>query len=188
MKKSKISIKDVANIAAILVTLASLLASVSWISSSKAGGEADDTKTAALGFMILRLESSTESSTALVQAQSYLTQAGMYFAEADAAEDEQLKSYLDDLGFQSLNMSHFYTAVAENSEARAQSYFTNYSETLDLSTIFDRRADNRSTGALIFNVAAIVASSCVLFKRKELLYVYTPIFLIGLYYLLISMV
>ena len=117
MKQIKITTRNIANVAAILVTIASLLASVSWISSSKAGGEADDKKTAALGFMILRLESSTEASTALVQAQSYLTQAGMFFAEADATEDEQLKLYLDGLGFQSLNMSNFYTSLAENSFA-----------------------------------------------------------------------
>ena len=61
-----------------------MCASVSWISSSKAGGEANDLKTAALGYMILRLESSTQTSIELVQAQTYLTQAGMYFAEADS--------------------------------------------------------------------------------------------------------
>jgi len=48
--------------------------------------------------MILRLESSTKSSTELVQAQTYLTQAGMYFAEADAEENIEIKSYLIELG------------------------------------------------------------------------------------------
>ena len=48
--------------------------------------------------MILRLESSTKSSTELVQAQPYLTQAGMYFAEADAEENIEIKSYLIELG------------------------------------------------------------------------------------------
>ena len=71
---------------------------MSWISSSKAGGEADDLKTTALGYMILRLESSTKSSTELVQAQTYLTQAGMYFAEDDAEENIEIKSYLIELG------------------------------------------------------------------------------------------
>ena len=71
---------------------------MSWISSSKAGGEADDLKTTALVYMILRLESSTKSSTELVQAQTYVTQAGMYFAEADAEENIEIKSYLIELG------------------------------------------------------------------------------------------
>jgi hypothetical protein len=188
MGKLHIKMGDIANIAAILVTISSLLASVSWISSSKAGGQADDQKTAALGFMILRLESSTEASTGLVQAQSYLTQAGMYFAEADSSNDESLKSYLESLGFDSLNMSHFYSAVAEESEIRAESYYDNYTKTLNLSNTFSKKADNRSTGALIFNVSAIVASACVLFKRKEFLYVYIPIFMIGLYYTLVSLI
>jgi hypothetical protein len=187
MKKLRFNMGDIANIAAILVTISSLLASVSWISSSKAGGQADDQKTAALGFMILRLESSTEASTSLVQAQSYLTQAGMYFAEADSTQDKQLKAYLDSLGFQSLNMSNFYSAVAEESETRAESYYDNYTQTLNLSNTFSKKADDRSTGALIFNVSAIVASACVLFKRKEFLYVYIPIFMIGLYYAMVSL-
>ena len=118
---------DVINIAAILVTISSLCASVSWISSSKAGGEANDQKTAALGYMILRLESSTQASTELVQAQTYLTQAGMYFAEADAEIDADLKSYLNDLGNQSIEMSNFHTSVSEEAEIRANNYFNNYS-------------------------------------------------------------
>jgi hypothetical protein len=48
MKKLKNKKIDFINIAAIFVTIASLLSSVSWIGSSNAGGEADDLKTAAL--------------------------------------------------------------------------------------------------------------------------------------------
>ena len=187
MKKLKIKMSEVVNIAAILVTIASLLASVSWIASSKAGSQANDMKTAALGFMILRLESSTEASTALVQAQSYLTQAGMYFAEADASDEKDLKLYLISLGNQSLEMSAFYASVAEQSENRTWSYYTKYNETLALSTEYGKLADYRSTGALIFNVSAITASGGVLFKRKELLYVFIPIFFLGLYYLIVSL-
>jgi hypothetical protein len=187
MRKSRIKIDEIVNIAAILVTIASLLASVCWISSGKAGGEANDMKTAALGFMIMRLESSTQASTELVQAQSYLTQAGMYFAEADSAEDEGLKSILNDLGNQSLEMSTFHSSVAQDKENRSQSYYARYNETLESSTEFSKRSDYRSTGALIFSVAAIIASCGVLFKRKEVLYVYIPIFITGLSYLLISL-
>ncbi len=44
----------------------------------------------------------------------------------------------------------------------------------------------RPTEALIFNVSATLASLGVLLKRKEILYVYIPIFAIGLFYLIIS--
>lgn len=187
MRRLRIKIVEIANLAAILVTIASLLASVCWISSGKAGGQANDMKTAALGFMILRLESSTQASTALVQAQSYITQAGMYFAEADSTDDEELKSYLNDLGNQSLEMSNFHSSVSENSEKRAESYYDNYSKTLELSAKHGKVADYRSTGALIFSVSAILASCGVLFKRKEVLYVYIPIFIIALSYLVFSL-
>ena len=164
-----------------------MCASVSWISSSKAGGEANDLKTAALGYMILRLESSTQTSTELVQAQTYLTQAGMYFAEADSEEDKDLKSYLLDLGNQSIEMSNFHSSVSENAENRAQNYYTNYSVTLDKATQFGNVAALRSTGALIFTMSAIVASTVGIFKRKEIMYAYFPIFIIAVSHLVISL-
>ena len=187
MKKLKFKIIEIASLAAILVTIASLFASVCWISSSKAGGEADDMKTAALGFMLLRLESSTQSSTALVEAQTYLTQAAMYYAESDSQDDPELKYYLNSLGNQSIEMSNYHSSIADNSEIRAQAYYTNYSKTLELASEYSNVGDYRSTGALIFTMSAIVASSCGLFKRKELLYVYFPLFILALSYLVISL-
>ena len=44
----------------------------------------------------------------------------------------------------------------------------------------------RPTGALIFNVSATLASLGVLLKMKEILYIYIPIFAIGLFYLVMS--
>jgi len=186
LKKFKNKLIEIASLAAILVTIASLMASVCWISSSKAGGEANDLKTAALGFMLLRLESATQASNTMVQAQTYLTQAGMYYAEADSENESELKSYLISLGDQSLEMSEFQTSIAENSEIRAQAYYSNYSETLDLANVYGKVADYRSTGALIFTMSAIVASSCGLFKRKEILYVYFPLFILALSFLIAS--
>ncbi len=182
--KSELSI---ANVAAILVTVASLFAAVSWISSGKAGGEASDRKTTALGFMMLRLESSTEASTARVQAQTYLTQAGMYFAEADATDNEDLRGYLDNLGYMSLSLSNFYLSMAENAENRAQSYYDNYAGALDVASELDRDEDYRVTGALLFNMSAIVASCGVILKRREILYVYAPIFALGVGYFALSL-
>ena len=187
MKNSKFKKIDIINIAAIFVTISSLCASVSWISSSKAGGQANDLKTAALSFMILRLESSTQASTELVQAQSYLTQAGMYYAETDSVDDNDLKSYLTDLGNQSINMSNFHSSVSQDAENRAENYYTNFSETLEKATRFGGIADLRSTGALIFTISAIIASTVGLFKRKEIMYVYFPIFIVAVSHLVVSL-
>lgn len=178
---------EIANLAAILVTVASLFAAVSWITSGKAGSEASDSKTAALGFMMLRLESSTEASTALVQAQSYLTQAGMYYAYADKENDDNTRAYLINLGDQAVAMSNFYSSVAENAENRAQSYYDNYEEAIAVAAAFGKASDYRSTGALIFNMSAIVASCGVIFKRMEILYAYVPIFAVGFFYLIVSL-
>ena len=60
--------EKIVNAAAVLAVVASLLAAVCWITSGKAGGAADDEKMGAISAMILRLESSTEASTARVQA------------------------------------------------------------------------------------------------------------------------
>lgn len=127
------------------------------------------------------------ASSALVQAQSYLTQAGMYYARADAADDEELKAYLNQLGDQSLEMSNFQTSLAEEAEAKAQSYYDKYARALESSEQLARVAARRSTGALIFNVSAILASCTVLFKRRGLLYSFIPVFLLGCSYLVRSL-
>lgn len=179
--------EKVISAAAILVTIASLFAAICWITSGKASGEASDRKTAALGFMMLRLESSTEASTARTEQQTYFTQAAMYYAYAQIATDNENKAILENLGNLSYSMSEFKRLVAENSENRAQSYYDAYEKAIDLATTSAKVADYRSTGALIFNISAIVASCGVLLKRKELLYVFLPIFAIGAYYLIISL-
>ncbi len=187
IRKKWIKIPEYVSIAAILVTISVMFTAVCWISSSKAGGTASDRKTLALGYMIMRLESSTEASTARVQAQTYLTQAGMYYAYADKENDENVKRYLENLGDTSIMMSNFYITVAENAENKAQSYYDAYEETIAAVKIPSTVADYRSTGALLFNVSSAVASCAVLVKRKELLYVYLPIFAIGMYYLIMSL-
>ena len=184
--KKWIEIPKFVNIAAILVTVAAMFAAVCWITSGKAGGEASDRKTAALGFMMLRLESATEASTSRVQAQSYLTQAGMYFAYAEKEENSETKSALENLGYQSLVASNLYISAAENAENRAGLYYSGYEEALSSAVTWGKVADYRSTGALIFNVSATLASLGILLKRKEVLYVYIPIFAIGLFYFIMS--
>ncbi len=181
------ALQDVTSVAAVLVAIATLFASLSWISSGKAGGEAGDLKTAALGFMMLRLESATEASNALVQAQSYLTQAGMYYAEADSADDEELKAYLTDLGDQSIELSDFQSTVAREAEAKAQSYYDEYESALERAGAAGRISDLRSTAALILNVSATVASMVVLLKRRALLLLFAPVFLVGIGHLVASL-
>lgn len=178
---------NIASIAAILVTVASLFAAVSWISSGKAGSEASDHKTAALGFMMLRLEAETEASTARVEQQTYLTQAAMYYAYADAATDENTKRSLENLGEISYSLSVLKGSAAENAKNRAEEYCDAHEEALDAAKAFSNVADYRSTGALLFNMSAIVASCGVILKRKEILYVFIPIFALGMTYLLLSL-
>jgi hypothetical protein len=180
-------LSDVTSVAAILVAVATLFASLSWISSGRSGGQSGDLKTAALGFMMLRLEAATEASNALVQAQSYLTQAGMYFTQADSADDEELKSYLGNLGDQSLELSEFQTTVARKGEARAQTYYGEYESALERAASSGRIADLRSTAALILNVSATVASMVVLLKKRSLLLLFAPVFFLGIGYMVVSL-
>lgn len=181
------ALRDVTSIAAVLVAVAALFASLSWISSGKAGGRAGDLKTAALGFMMLRLEAATASSNALIQAQSYLTQAGMYYAEADSTDDPELAAYLTNLGDQSIELSEFQTTTARDAEERAQGYYDEYQQALDESAVLGDVADLRSTAALILNVSATVASMTILLKRRWLLALFAPVFFGGIGYLVASL-
>ena len=189
MKKAKskwIEIPKFVNIAAILVTVAAMLAAVCWITSGKAGGEASDRKTAALGFMMLRLESETSTSNYLTRAQMYTTLADISLARAEATDNTELKEYLENAWYNNMVMANFYAEQAVDAENRAQTYYDSYENTLASATTYGRAADYRSTGALIFNVSATLASLGVLLKRKEVLYVYFPIFAIGLFYFIMS--
>ncbi|MBC7092724.1 hypothetical protein H5T53_01755 [Candidatus Bipolaricaulota bacterium] len=186
MPNLRIRLWDVATVAALLATLSTAFASMSWISAGKAGGVAGDQKTAALGVMILRLEAVTEASNALVQAQTYLTQAAMYYAQAETAGDEELKAFLEGLGDQSLQISQTRTKAAEDWKGRSESYYAKYEEALNQAAEYGNKSDHRSTAALIFNVSAAMASLMVIFKRWKLLLVYAPIFFVGLYYFVAS--
>ena len=181
------TLRDVTSVAAVLAAVATLFASLSWISSGRAGGDAGDLKTAAFGLMMLRLEVATEASTALVQAQSYLTQAGMYYAQADSAEDDELRGYLNGLGDRSIELSEFHTSAARDAEARAIVYYDQYEGALERAGTAGRIADLRSTAALILNVSATVASMVILLKRRVLLLLFLPVFLVGIGYLVASL-
>jgi len=189
MKAGRIrsALRDVTSVAAVLAAIATLFASLSWISSGRAGGEAGDLKTAALGLMMLRLEVATEASTALVQAQSYLTQAGMYYAQADSTEDDELRAYLNELGDQSLELSEFQTSVAREADGKAIGYYDEYERALSRAAASGRIADLRSTAALILNVSATVASMMILLRRRALLLMFVPVFFVGIGYLAASL-
>jgi len=175
-----------ANLAIVFISLSSLFATVSWIGSSKASGPASDYKTAALGIMVLRLESETEASNYRTQAQMNVTEAGIAFARADATDNKELENILNNLGFASIDMANFYILQAENAENRAQAYYDDYSNKLDMAKELGNVADYRSTAALIFTAAAILGSSGTLIKRKEVIYLAIPIFIIAWYFLISS--
>jgi len=122
-----------------------------------------------------------------VEQQTYFTQAAMYWAYAEAAADENTRSALENMGNTSYIMSLLKGSVAENAENRAQTYENAYYEALSSAAVVSKVADYRSTGALIFNVSAAIASCAVLAKRRELLYVYVPLFAIGAYHLIMSL-
>ena len=111
----------------------------------------------------------------------------MYAAYAEKATDNENKAILENLWYQSWVISEYWLAVAENHENRAAVYGSAYENHLQLAAELDNASGNRSTGALIFNVAAMLAECAVLIKRKELLYVFLPIFAIGAYYLIVSL-
>jgi len=180
-------LRDVTRLAAVLVAVATLLASLSWISSGKAVGQAGDLKTAALGFMMLRLEAATQASTALVQAQTYLTQAGVYFAQADSSDDVDLASHLNGLGNQSIELSQFQTELAQDADRKAASYYEATEVALERASHAGRTADLRSTAALVLNVSATVASMIVLVRKQALLFLFAPVFLVGAGYLVASL-
>ncbi len=186
-RRKWIEIPEYVSIAAILVTTAVMFAAVCWITSGKAGGTASDRKTAALGFMMLRLEAATEASTARVSQQTYFTEALMYYAYAEKASDNENRAILENMGYRSWSMAELQKGVADNAENRAQKYENAYYEALSSAAAISKVADYRSTGALIFNVSSAIASCAVLVKRKELLYVFVPIFAIGTYYLIMSL-
>lgn len=186
-KKSNGESSKLINIAAVLVVIASMFAAVCWITSGKAGGEASDRKTAALGYMMLRLESETAASNYLTRAQMHTTLAEVALARAEAEENVELKEYFENTWYSNIVMANFYAQQATDAENRTNSYYDNYEGALATAATLGTVSDYRSTGALVFNVSATLASFGVLLKRKEILLVYFPTAGIGLIYLIMSL-
>jgi len=176
----------VTNLTIVFISLSSLFATVSWIGSSKASGPAGDYRTEALSITIFWLGSSTEASTALLRAETYWTQAMVYYEYAGKENDENIKRYLENIVDTLLEKSNFYISVAENADNKAQAYSENFSDRLDTAKNLGNVADHRSTAALIFTAAAIVGSSGTLLKRREVIFLAIPIFVIAWYFLISS--
>lgn len=181
---------DIAKTAAVLVSVASIFATISWVSSGMAASKAGEQQWAAIGLMMLRLEATTTASNKLLEAQTHTTQAGVYFTQADTYENEnpELAEYLDNYGYFELAMANISSEEAENTQVKAQTYYESYTEALDSSRAFSETADKRSTSALLFALSALIGSSCILLKRKEILYLGFPILLIAAFYLISSLV
>jgi len=180
----------IADVAAILAVIASLFAAVCWITSGKAGGAADDKKTAALGMITLYSTAKTDESNALVRIETYRMQAdtaAVYWDYAIKENNENAALYWENKWYESNAYVNYYILYAENEENKAQMYYDEHENALDLANNLDKAAGNRSTGALVFNVAVVLAECTVLIKRKEPLYVFIPIFAIGMYYLIVSL-
>ena len=180
---------DVAKFAAVLVSVASIFATISWVMSGMAASKADEKQWAAIGFMVLRLEATNTASNKLLEAHTYTTQAAVYFTQADAEnESSELAEYLDNLGYLEMAMANLSLGEAENAQENAQAYYESYSTALDMSKTVSGTADKRSTSALLFALSALIGSSCVLLKRKEILYLGFPVLLVAMFYLISSSV
>jgi len=173
--------------AAILVSIASIFATVSWVMSGMAGNQTDKYQTSALSYTVARLESSTEAYTKTSEASTLATQAEIMLLIASETEDENLASYLENRWAVLMNMVDFNLEQAKNKENEVLMYADKVSDCLSIAEEFSDKEDNRSTAALLFALTALVSSSAILVKRKELLYVDAPILAIAAYYLAASL-
>jgi hypothetical protein len=110
----------------------------------------------------------------------------MCYAYAERENDKNTRLSLENMAYSSWSMSNFYISVAENPEDKTQTYYDAYGKAIEAAAVFGGMSHSRSTGALIFNMPAIMASCGVLFKREEILYVFLPTFAIGLSYSIVS--
>jgi hypothetical protein len=72
-------------------------------------------------------------------------------------------------------------------ENKAQTYYDSYENSLTRAADLGKSAGNGFTGALVFNAGAMICGTADLLKRKELLYIFIPIFAIGAGYLIMSL-
>jgi hypothetical protein len=85
-------------------------------------------------------------------------------------------------------MSQFQTETAQDANARADTYSGSYAQALQDAGRAGGVADLRATAALILNVSATAASMAVLIKRRGLLLLFAPIFVLGIGYLAASLI
>jgi hypothetical protein len=161
-----------------MVSIASIFATISWISSGRASSEASDYETSSLGFMMVRLESEFEYYSLCSQVETNLVQARVALIE----------NYPEGEWEYYIGRAENLQLEAMNAYQRAQSYAENVDTLLDNASELSGMADSRSTAAITFSISAIVGSCGVLIKRKELFYISIIIFAIAACFLLSSVI
>jgi hypothetical protein len=191
MKKSKPGPRftyDIAKIAAVLVSIASVLATICWVSSSMAGGETEDYRSATLANMILKLDATTMVYVSTLEANTYLVLADMYSQRALAEnENAELKSYYENMEFLYYSQAIYSAEVADNMRGNMEKYDNQLELLTGKVSASSNVSDNRATAALIFAISSLISSSVIILKRREILYLIIPTWLVAFYFLLVSL-
>jgi len=192
MKKPKPRLRftyDVAKLAAVMVSIASVFATICWVLSSMASGKTEDYRSATLANMILKLDATTLVYTSTVEAETYIVLSGMYSQQALAEnENDELRSYYEYMQNLYLSMAVYKTQVAENMRTNAEKYDNQLGLLADKMSASSKISEKRATAALIFAVSSLISSSVILLKRKEILYLVVPTWLVAFYLFLVSFV
>jgi len=191
MKKSKPGPRftyDIAKIAAVLVSIASVLATICWVSSSMSSGKTEQYRSATLANMILRLDATTLVYTETVKANTYLVLSDMYYQRAQAEnENLDLKSYYENMEIIYMSMATYSTEVADNMRGNIEKYDNQLESLTDKVLASSGVSDNRATAALIFAISSLISSSVIILKRREILYLIIPTWLVAFYFLMASL-
>ncbi len=191
MKKSKPGPRftyDIAKIAAVLVSIASVLATICWVSSSMSGGKTEQYRSATLANMILRLDATTLVYTETVKANTYLVLSDMYYQRAQAEnENLDLKSYYENMEIIYMSMATYSAEVADNMRGNIEKYDNQLESLTDKVLASSGVSDNRATAALIFAISSLISSSVIILKRREILYLIIPTWLVAFYFLIVSL-
>jgi hypothetical protein len=172
----------------VLVSIASVLATICWVSSSMAGGETEDYRSATLANMILKLDATTMVYVSTLEANTYLVLADMYSQRALAEnENAELKSYYENMEFLYYSQAIYSAEVADNMRGNMEKYDNQLELLTGKVSASSNVSDNRATAALIFAISSLISSSVIILKRREILYLIIPTWLVAFYFLMVSL-
>ncbi len=166
--------------AAILVAVASLLATVSWLTASRIGGSANRLETAAIGMSITGIDFSLSASESLITSYVLDFQNEYFQVEAEAARNQDTVNLYSKMSNDAAEAAEWYREFAQERTEMHELTFETVYDLLDQSAQIKSRAGLASTAAYVFNAAVLVASVIVLVKKVILLYAYFAVLATGL--------